>query len=75
MTFNGKDIINKYYEEAFSVYHYQAMKEFQKVFPEEYRMFYNTYFQKIKRGLKNTILSEIESVSYTHLTLPTNREV
>ncbi len=60
MTFTGKDIIDKYYEEAFSVYHYRAMKKFQEVFPEEYSMFYNTYFKKIKRGLKNTILSELE---------------
>lgn len=60
MTFNGKDIIAKYYEEAFSAYHYGAMKEFKEVFPEDYNMFYNTYFQKIKRNLRNTILYEIE---------------
>lgn len=60
MTFSGKGLIDKYYEEAFSVYHYRAMKAFQNVFPEAYSMFYNTYFQKIKRGLKNMILSELE---------------
>lgn len=60
MNFSGKDIINKYYEEAFSVYHYREMKTFQKVFPEEYSIFYDTYFQKIKEGLKNTILYELE---------------
>ncbi len=60
MTFDGKDIIDKYFEEAFSVYHYQAMQEFQKVFPEEYNRFYNTYFPQIRSELKNTILSELE---------------
>ncbi|WP_425803862.1 restriction endonuclease [Desulfitobacterium sp. Sab5] len=60
MTFNGKDIIDKYYEEAFSVNHYLAMKHFQKVFPEEYSIFYKTYYTQIKRDLKNTILFELE---------------
>lgn len=60
MTFNGKEIIDKYYEEAFSVYHYRAMRQFQEVFPEEYSLFNNTYYQKIKREIKSTILSELE---------------
>uniref|UniRef100_UPI000248CBA4 ATP-binding protein n=1 Tax=Paenibacillus elgii TaxID=189691 RepID=UPI000248CBA4 len=57
MTFNGKDIIDKYYEVAFSVYHYSAMKKFQEVFPEEYSLFYKTYFHKIKKGLKNYVMN------------------
>lgn len=60
MTFIGEDIIDKYYEEAFSVYHYLAMEKFKEVFPEEYSMFYKKYFPQIKRGVKNTILSELE---------------
>ena len=60
MIFSGKVIIDKYYKEAFSVYHYRAMKKFCDVFPEEYGMFYGTYFPQIKRGLKNTMLSELE---------------
>lgn len=60
MNFNGKNIIDKYYEEAFSVYHYRKMKTFEKVFPEEYSIFYNTHFKKIKSELKNTILYELE---------------
>ena len=64
MIFNGKDIIDKYYEGAFSVYHYRAMKKFQEAFPDEYSIFYNTYFHKIKKKLKNIILSEIELLDY-----------
>lgn len=60
MTFNGKDIIDKYCEEAFSVYHYQAMEKFQEVFPEEYSRFYNICFPEIKKELKSIILSELE---------------
>ncbi len=60
MIFNGKDIIDKYYEEAFSVYHYSAMKKFQEVFPKDYNIFYNIYFQEIKRSLKDTILAELD---------------
>lgn len=60
MSFNGKDIIDRYYREAFSVYHYIAMEKFQEVFPEEYGMFYKTYFPQIKKGIKNTILSELD---------------
>ncbi len=60
IVFSGKDIIDKYYEEAFSVYHYMEMEKFRDVFPEEYGMFYEKYFPKIKKNLKNTILSELE---------------
>ncbi|MFZ7102419.1 MAG: restriction endonuclease [Peptococcaceae bacterium] len=60
MVFNGKDIIDKYYEKAFSVHHYRAMKKFGDVFPEEYGIFYKTYFAQVKRRLKNTLLSELE---------------
>lgn len=60
MSFNGKDIIDRYYREAFSVYHYLAMEEFRKVFPEEYGVFYKTYFPQIKRDIKNDILSELD---------------
>ncbi|UKS24180.1 AAA family ATPase [Paenibacillus sp. HWE-109] len=60
MTFNGKDIIAKYYESAFSLFHYSAMKKFQEVFSEEYDAFHTTYFHKLKNGMKNNILSEIE---------------
>lgn len=60
MIFSGKAIIDKYYEEAFSVYHYRAMEKFRDVFPEEYDIFYETYFPQIKKSLKNTILSELE---------------
>ncbi|MBW7473944.1 restriction endonuclease [Paenibacillus oenotherae] len=60
MTFNGKDIIDKYCEAAFSVHHYSAIKEFQKVFPKEYSISYSAYFHKIKKRLKSSILSELE---------------
>lgn len=60
ISFSGKDIIDKYYKEAFSVYHYLAMKKFQEVFPEEYGVFHKAYFPQIKSELKDTILSELE---------------
>jgi hypothetical protein len=60
MTFSGKDILTRYYEAAFSVFHYLAMNHFQEVFPEEFGVFHTTYYHKIKKGLKNHILSELE---------------
>ncbi|WP_126425178.1 restriction endonuclease [Brevibacillus marinus] len=60
MTFNEKDIIRKYYENAFSVYHYLEMQKFQEVFPEEYALFHKTYYRKIRSEIKNTILCELE---------------
>lgn len=60
MTFNGEDIIYKYYEAAFSSFHYLAMEKFQEVFPKEYDVFYEKYFMQIKKNLKNIILSELE---------------
>ncbi|MGG0051815.1 restriction endonuclease [Bacillus atrophaeus] len=59
MIFNGQDIINKYYENAFSVHHYEAMQQFEEVFPEEYALFHKAYYPKIKSELKCTILSEL----------------
>ncbi|SHN57265.1 AAA family ATPase [Desulfitobacterium chlororespirans] len=60
MVFSGKAVIDKYYEEASSIYHYRAMEKFRDVFPEEYGVFYETYFPRIKRNLKDRILSELE---------------
>ncbi|MEC0329596.1 hypothetical protein P4H42_08165 [Paenibacillus macerans] len=60
MSFDGKDILNQFYKEAFSVYHYMAMEKFQEVFPEEYRIHHNIHFQKIKKDLKKILLTEIE---------------
>jgi hypothetical protein len=59
MSFKGKSIISKYYENAFSIHHYIAMCKFQDVFPEDYSLFYKMYYQKIKSNLKSTILSEL----------------
>lgn len=61
MTFiDDKEIIAKYYTAAFSVFHYVAIEEFQQVFPEEFSNFHAQYFTKIKKELKNNILSELE---------------
>ncbi|MEC1450119.1 ATP-binding protein [Bacillus haynesii] len=60
MNFNGQFIINKYYENAFSVHHFEAMQQFQDVFSEEYALFQKGYYPKIKSKLKRTILSELE---------------
>lgn len=60
MIFNGKTIIDKYYEEAFSVHHYSSMKQFRDVFPDEYDIFYKINFLHIKENIKDTILSELE---------------
>ncbi|MED0659438.1 ATP-binding protein [Bacillus smithii] len=59
MSFNGKDIIDTYYKEAFSVYHYLAMEEFNEVFPEEYFKFHQIHYEKIKRNLRDIILNEL----------------
>ncbi len=60
MSFNGKDIISKYYEEAFSALHYLAMEEFREVFPEEYGVFYETYYPQVKKSIRSIILSELD---------------
>ncbi|MFF2885566.1 ATP-binding protein [Paenibacillus sp. NPDC057967] len=60
MTFDGDKIISKYYENAFSVYHYKAMDQFHNVFPEEYSLFSKTHYTKIKSNLKNKILLELD---------------
>lgn len=60
MHFNGRNIINQFYQEAFSVYHYMAMEKFQEVFPDEYSIYHDNYFPKIKKELKTILLTEIE---------------
>lgn len=60
MTFEGENIINKYYENAFSIFHYEAMRKFQDVFPEEYLLFQKIYYKKIKNNLKSTVLWELD---------------
>lgn len=60
MSFDGKDILTQFYKEAFSVHHYMAMEEFQEVFPEEYSIYHDTYFKKLKKEIKDILLAEIE---------------
>ncbi|RHW43510.1 AAA family ATPase [Neobacillus notoginsengisoli] len=60
MEFDGESIINKYFEEAFSVYHFKNMRDFDKAFPEEYAYFYQKNYEKVRRNLKNTILKELD---------------
>ncbi|WP_141506273.1 restriction endonuclease [Paenibacillus luteus] len=60
MNFEGKTIISNYYKNAFSIYHYKAMRDFQDVFPEEYSLFYESHFKMIQSNLRNTILLEID---------------
>ncbi|MFK4165650.1 restriction endonuclease [Paenibacillus lautus] len=67
MSFIGKDILNQFYKEAFSVYHYMAMEKFQIVFPEDYSTYHDTYYKKIKKELKTTLLAEIELLDYLNM--------
>ncbi|GGG20767.1 hypothetical protein GCM10010913_48750 [Paenibacillus aceti] len=60
MVFDGKDILYKFYNESFSVYHYITMEKFQEVFPEEYSIYHKTYSEKLKKEIKNILLAEIE---------------
>jgi tRNA A37 threonylcarbamoyladenosine biosynthesis protein TsaE len=60
IKFNDQHIIGKYYNNAFSVYHYKAMQQLQDVFPEKYALFHKGFYPKIKSNLKRTILSELE---------------
>jgi len=60
MNFNGENIIKKYYSEAFSVFHYSAMKQFEQVFPKEYMLFYKEKSEEIKKNLRSTILQEMD---------------
>ncbi|GAA0381496.1 restriction endonuclease [Bacillus horti] len=60
MNFNGQELIISYYKNAFSAHHYSAMQKFQKVFPDEYVVFHKKYYPKIRKELKNIILSELE---------------
>lgn len=64
MNVSDKSIISRYYEAAFSVFHYSAIKQFQEVFPEEFRIFHTSYFHKIKKGLKKHILYELELLDF-----------
>jgi hypothetical protein len=60
IRFEGEKIINKYYENAFSIYHHIESRKFQDVFPEEYSLFFKIYDQKIKSNLKHIILLELD---------------
>ncbi|MGE7825057.1 restriction endonuclease [Paenibacillus sp. NPDC093718] len=64
MSFIGKDILNQFYKEAFSVYHYMAMEKFQEVFPGAYSTYHDTYYKKIKKELKTILLAEIELLDH-----------
>ncbi|RKJ52952.1 AAA family ATPase, partial [Butyricicoccus sp. 1XD8-22] len=59
IVFDGEKIINKYYEQAFSVYHYKYMKKFQEAFPDEYNVFKEAHYKNIIKSIENTILEEI----------------
>ncbi|MNM83704.1 hypothetical protein D3C81_957690 [compost metagenome] len=65
MFFNGQEIIESFFKEAFSVHHYLAMQNFQKVFPNEYDSFYKNNYYKVKSSLRNIILDEIEFLEDT----------
>lgn len=60
MSFDGKEIIGKFYQEAFSVNHYRSMDAFIKVFKEEYETHHNKHFPSLKKRIKSIILTELE---------------
>ena len=60
MSFEGSEIISKYKEEAFSAYHYLVMQKFQEVFPEEYKILDESYFQHLKSNIEDIIFSELD---------------
>lgn len=60
MTFNGYKLIDKYYKNAFSVFHYKAMERFREIFPKEYEIFYESFNSKIRKNIKQLIFSELD---------------
>nr|WP_216673983.1 restriction endonuclease [Saccharibacillus endophyticus] len=60
MSFDGKETIEKFYQEAFSVNHYRSMDNFIKVFKEEYETHHTTHFPSLKKRIKTILLRELE---------------
>lgn len=59
MQFDGEEIINKFHQEAFSIYHYRAMDDFKTVFPEQYAAYHKVNFPILKKNLKSILLNEL----------------
>jgi hypothetical protein len=55
ISFSEREIINKYYEQAFSVRHYQAMEKCKEVNPEEYEEFNQNLLKVIIHEYKGTV--------------------
>ena len=54
-----RQLIQNYYDFAFSIHHYSSMKEFAKVYPEEFESIYQKVSPKIKKGLKQRLVDEL----------------
>ncbi|WP_208946054.1 restriction endonuclease [Bacillus safensis] len=60
MAFNGYELIDKYFKNAFSVFHYKAMERFREIFPKEYEIFFESFNSKIRKNIKQLIFSELD---------------
>lgn len=52
-------LIQKYYDSAFSIHHYSKMKEFAKIYPTEFEAVYQKVYPQIKKGLKQKLIDEL----------------
>lgn len=59
ITFNGLVIMEKYYDEAFSINHYSAFKKFKNIFPQEYVSFESKCSGK-KLNIKQIVFWEVD---------------
>ena len=60
IRFDGKKIIETYYQRAFGAFHYREMKQFERAFPQEYRKFHEEKHNLIVKSFKCIILGDLE---------------
>ncbi|MDR7250043.1 nSTAND3 domain-containing NTPase [Bacillus pumilus] len=60
MNFNGYKLLDKYFKNAFSVFHYKEIERFREIFPREYAIFHESHNSQIRKNIKQLIFSELD---------------
>ncbi|RAP10963.1 hypothetical protein C2W58_03868 [Bacillus pumilus] len=60
MNFNGYKLLDKYFKNAFSVFHYKEIERFREIFPREYAIFHEFHNSQIRKNIKQLIFSELD---------------
>ncbi|MGM5473033.1 restriction endonuclease [Bacillus pumilus] len=60
MNFNGYKLLDKYFKNAFSVFHYKETERFLEIFPREYAIFHESHNSQIRKNIKQLIFSELD---------------